>query len=138
MLEVALSILLMAVVATTTLRVSVSMWQASNRWLQVLETEAMSVNLQRALAQDVHGAATVQVVYGQLVLSTLSGTVYRYALNTNQQYVRIRNGGGTAVMAEGIATVSVRTGTGTVEFHIVFRSGLEEIFTYATLVGGAS
>ena len=128
----------MAVVATTTLRVSVSMWHASNQWLQVLETDAMSANLQRALAQDVHGAASVQVVYGQLVLSTLGGTVYRYALNANQQFVRIRNGGGTAVIAEGISSVSVRTGTGTVEFHVVFRSGLEEIFTYAMLVGGSS
>jgi len=137
-LEVAISILLMAVVTTTTLRVSLSMWQASNRWLQILETDTMSANFQRVLAQDVHGAARVEVISGQLVLTTLTGTLYRYALNGSRQYVRIRNGGGTSVIAEGISSVMVGTEPVAVDFHVVFQSGPVEDFTYAILVGGSA
>ncbi|MCF8563571.1 hypothetical protein LLE49_02315 [Alicyclobacillus tolerans] len=97
------------------------------------ELMAMSENLYRVLSEDVHAAASVSTLYGQLNLIDVNGGSYRYLVNRSGQYVRIKAGGGTAVLAQGIQSVQVTVSDSQVTLDVNTRTDGRETIQLAAL-----
>ncbi|WP_188880636.1 hypothetical protein [Alicyclobacillus cellulosilyticus] len=62
----------------------------------------------RVFAHDLHGSRIATVRNGILTLTSADGTQYTYVVNNQGQWVRIRAGGGTAVLMSGVTSVDAR------------------------------
>ena len=132
LLEVVLSIGLGALVLTSSLSVALTLIQGTHQWLGMLEVSSMSANLQRVMAQDIHCSSAAGFLYNQLTLTTLNGKNFRYFLNQEGQLIRVQSGGGTAVLAEGIAAFDVSLIGTLVKLDVSYKSGRTEELVYST------
>lgn len=132
LLEVVLSIGLGALVLTSTLSVALTLISGTHQWLGMLEVSSMSANLQRVMAQDIHCSSSAGFMYNQLTLTSLDGKNFRYFVNQEGQLIRVQVGGGTAVLAEGIATFHVSLSGKLVKLDVSYKSGRTEELVYST------
>ena len=89
----------------------------------------------RVLSTDVHAAASANLLYGSLVLTEADGTTYRYLANSTGQLVRIQTGGGTAVIAAMVQSVTFTVDHSEVRVALTFSDGTTREMTLCTLAG---
>jgi hypothetical protein len=129
-----LAVLLSTFVISLGLRLFLALQTAESKYLTMSESSAMWINLSRVLAQDVHAATGVSVVFGNLNVTLANGTSYRYVVNGNHQCVRIQSGGGTSVIAAGVSSVQVTPLSPVAVFvSAVFTDGSVHSLTLASL-----
>lgn len=115
------------------MRLFTSLWLAQNALLDKAEVDAMWASIHRVVAIDAHGATHSGTLWGTLTLTEADGTAYRYLTNSSQQFVRVRTGGGTAVIATGVRSAAVAIDTGMVTLTVTFRDGETREMSVCTL-----
>lgn len=94
-------------VTSLAIRWLMSSWLAENRLLHRAEVNAMWASIHRVVAMDAHASTQAGILWGGLTLKEASQASYRYAVNSAGQYVRIRQGGGSAVLADYVRQADV-------------------------------
>ncbi len=97
------------------------------------ETAAMWNNASRVLREDVHGASTLNISAGALILQEADGRVFRYVVNPSGQLVRTQSGGGTAVVAVGVTAMSCTALNQVLSLRLVFQDGFSGDLVVSTL-----
>lgn len=96
---------------------------------------AMLDNARRVILEDVHASTKQTIHNGALQLQFQNGVQYVYTLSRNHQLIRTRLGGGTAVLAIHLASVSFVIEPLMVRIHMALDSGEAEDDAFATLSG---
>ncbi|WP_157067064.1 hypothetical protein [Alicyclobacillus shizuokensis] len=105
MLEVTMVIGLSAVLTTVGLFWLLSLGRQCGAGLDALASEAAWDNAARVLTQDGHASTQIRVAENALSLDLVSGDSYTYLVNAEGQLVRVGEGGGTSVLADGFASL---------------------------------
>ncbi len=85
---------------------AIAVLRGADRVDQVAEDWAVLDSVRRVTLEDVHAAVGASALSGTLMLREMSGAIYTYYLNSNHQLVRVKAGGGTAVIATGVRAFS--------------------------------
>lgn len=115
------------------MRLFTSLWMAQNALLDKAEIDAMWASIHRVVSMDIHGATQTGTLSETLTLTEADGTTYRYLTNSSRQFVRVRTGGGTAVIATGVQRAGVTIGSGVVTLTVTFRDGETREMSVCTL-----
>ncbi|MBF8378731.1 hypothetical protein IW967_12785 [Alicyclobacillus mali] len=100
------SLSIASLVLLTCSMTAIALLRGAGRVSQAAEDWAVLDSVRRVTTEDGH-AATSASAWGQsLVFREVSGAIYTYYLNSNHQLVRVRAGGGTAVIATGVRAFS--------------------------------
>ncbi|MCL6598463.1 MAG: prepilin-type N-terminal cleavage/methylation domain-containing protein [Alicyclobacillus macrosporangiidus] len=134
LLEAVVALTLSAALATVLARTWIALGLGARAMTATAEEEAVWWNARRVLAADLHTAVQASADTAGLRLVTADGRVYRYTVNSQGQLVRTAVGGGTAVIAVGVASASFTVSSG-VDVRLSFRSGVERTWYAATLAG---
>lgn len=110
-----------------------SVWMAERALLSRAEVSAMWASLHRMVSMDAHAAVFSSVLWGGLYLEEANGVYYRYAVNAAGQYVRVRQGGGTAVLAEHLHSVTIALNRGMIFLQATFDDGESKEMNLCTI-----
>ena len=80
--------------------------RGSNRVDRAAEDWAVFDNVRRVTVEDVHAAKSASASAASLVLREFDGSVFTYYVNADHQLVRVKTGGGTAVIATSVNAFS--------------------------------
>lgn len=133
MIEVCVAIALSAVVLTAITHIFVSCLNLQVMDNQFEERLAMVDSIERILAWDMHATSTVSYWPGNLEVSLVNGTTYHYYIDGNGLLVRSQLGGGTAVIAGGVASFQPSYDGHIVKISFTVEGGTEEDVSYTTL-----
>lgn len=106
-LESSVGLMTSLVLTTILVKILISLCIGWGTIRTTMETQSSWMNIDRVLNSDVHAATQIQGQSGDLMLTLVNGTVYRYAVNLNGQFVRIQLGGGTSVIGSGVKSIQV-------------------------------
>lgn len=133
--EAILSLVLATVVLTGIIRLWISLGEGATQLDARSEEMVMCESVRRVVSTDAHAAVRTGIVWGSLWMTLADGTTYRYVLNHNGQYVRDRNGGGSAVLAVGIKSAFIATYPGAISLTVTAFGGMTRTMQIATLSG---
>lgn len=88
-----------------------------------VETRAMWANASRVLREDVHAANKLQSYKGSFAITEVDGRAFEYLVNSAAQFVRVQKGGGTAVVAVGVQSMTSSVSSNRVMLNLSFLDG---------------
>ncbi len=97
---------LSAVLTTVGLFWLLSLGRQCRAGLDAMASEAAWDNAARVLSQDGHASSRVRATTNTLSLDLVNGDSYTYLVNAEGQLVRVQEGGGTSVLADGFASLN--------------------------------
>ncbi len=100
------SLSIASLVLLTCSMTAIAVLRGAGRVSQVAEDWAVLDSVRRVTLEDAHAASSASAFGGSLVLREMSGALYTYYLNSNHQLVRVKAGGGTAVIATDVRAFS--------------------------------
>lgn len=126
--------MLACVVWSSALSLCISEWTGVRTQVARQEMMAMAASAARTVEQDLHQATSVSTDANGVTATLAGGVQYQYVLNAAHQWVRVRRGGGSAVLAEGVSAVSATiSGPGLVDIRLQFADGFESRLDVCTL-----
>lgn len=126
---------LASAVIAVSLRFLLSAWMGEDALIAKSEVDAMWASIHRVVCEDAHAATKAGTLWGSLTLTEVNGTSYRYLVNSSHQFVRIRTGGGTAVVGVHVRQAAVSVVKNLVTLQITFTDGETREMTVCTLTG---
>lgn len=102
LVEVVTNLFVVSLLCAIALQCFVSMGVGASSLLHYMDDESTWRNISRALSHDVHTAVESEANGSVLNLTLVDGTHYRYYLNSRQQLIRDREGGGTSVIGVNV------------------------------------
>jgi len=106
LLETMVSLAIASLVLLTCSMTAIAVLRGAGRVSQVAEDWEVLGSVRRVILEDAHAASSASAFGGSLVLREMSGAIYTYYLNPNCQLVRVKAGGGTAVIATDVRVFS--------------------------------
>lgn len=122
-----------ALLLTVTMKVLLTSWLGCNAITSRLEADAAWLSTERVLETDLHAATTTMTSNGSLSISTMNGTSYRYLVNSDQELIRMEQGGGVSVVSTGIVSFRATSASGLVHVFATFADGSSHELTIAPL-----
>ncbi|WP_198849770.1 hypothetical protein [Alicyclobacillus sp. SO9] len=121
-----------AVFLSSALVFYLTLWQGYTGSDRHVQTLIMGISLRRSLTQDIHAASKVGMGRTSFTL-WVNGDTYRYYVNSNGQCVRVRIGGGTTVLADGVRTLTAEDRGRVLQITVHFRNGYDEMIQASRL-----
>lgn len=127
LLEVMVSLSLTALLLGCLGQMLVTFWGGYGTVADLMDYETIGLAMDRTWIQDIHSAVSVGIYDSTMDLSVTNGTEYRYWVNADGQLVRVQLGGGTTVMAVGVASMKPEFKNGEVICLVTFLNGYQQL-----------
>ncbi|MBX6352905.1 MAG: hypothetical protein IRZ10_06175 [Thermoflavifilum sp.] len=133
LVEVCVAAALSALLVVALLPVWTDVWQFSAMILGDSEADAVRLSIHRVLQQDAHAAVSASAANGVLHLTLVDGTVYTYQVNASRQLVRVRTGGGTAVIGVDVRAFEPTCQGNTVTVRVSVANAGQDTYVFTLL-----